>query len=196
MKKTIIRTVAILIIATVIAAPGTSAANTIAPTATETLNPLEMFPMTLTPEELLALLKDLEMEIIRPDDPTMYYEIDEDGRMHDGYGNYFWYKCEGILFWFFADNEKMAYISVISDKFATPEGIRVGASRWTVNKKYGICSKLVGGILDFFGIFTGKAGYDAKTKDGYYRFYYDGENKKCDPLDYWMFYVDRTKRYS
>jgi len=194
MKKTIIRIISIALLATLLAAPGVSTASSTT-ASTEILNPVELFPLTLTPEELLVLLKEYEIKIIGPKPGDFGYELDrfgDDGRVYDGIYAHFFYRCEGIEFVFYADNEKMKYFEVSGDKFATPKGIRVGDSRWTVIKKYGICSKLVGGILDFFGIFTGKAGYDAKTKDGYYRFNFDGEKKKCDnPLDSWSFYNDR-----
>jgi len=188
MKKTIIRAIAIAIIVVFITIPSASAASITAPV--ETLNPLELFPMTLTPEELLVVLKEHEMEILPPG--PYVYEVGEDGRMYEGAGRYFWYKCEGFTFRFFAGSEKMASIYVNSNKYATPEGIRVGDSRRDVFRTYGVCGKLIGNILDFFTRLFGKEGYDAKTKDGYYRFYFDGENKKCDnPLVGWSFYVDR-----
>jgi len=200
MKKTIIRAIAILVIATFIVTPGAFAASTTA-TSTEVLNPLELFPMSLTPKELLVVLKKQKMDIIPPD-PNYYGigQIGEDGRIYDGAIVHFWYECEGIKFVFYADDEKMAYIIVTGDRFATPEGIRVGASRRDVNKTYGVCHKLRGCLIDALGFFSPVQGYDAKTKDGYYRFNFGDENKKCgsldSPLDSWSFYVDRIKRYS
>ena len=199
MKKTIIRVVAITIIATVLAIPGASAAST-KTTPTEALDPVKLFPFTLTPEELLAVLAEQGIEIIYPvpnPEPGYYYEpgqIGEDGRRTDSTGALFWYECEGIMFVFFTYSEKMSRIVVTGDRFVTPEGVRVGDSRNEVNETYCTFHRIIGGIrerLELFSI-SGKVGYDAKTKDGYYRFSFGSDGKRCGPLDSWKFYNDRS----
>jgi len=186
MKKAIIRTVAILIIATLIAGPSASATSTTA--ATEVHNPVALFPLTLTPEELLVVLKEHNIKILT-DEPADY---GEDGRIYN-YDSSFWYQCEGISF-SFTEDEKMRYFNVKSDRFATPEGICVGDSRLKVTRKYGVIDKLIGMILDFFGLFFGKAGYDAKTKDGYYRFSLAAKIKYAGHWILGFFYKDGNFR--
>ena len=185
MKKIIIRTIAIVLVfsfllaGSILSNAGDSAAGTTTASAaaTEVLDPVKLFPLTLTPEELLSVLADHEIEIILPDDPSSYYIIGEDGRLYDSTLYHFWYVCEGIEFVFceeVIDDAKMSHFEVSGDRFATPEGIRIGDSRCKVIRTY---RKI--GILR-----------DAKTEDGYYRFYFGGKRKRCGPLDSWKFYND------
>jgi len=131
-KKTIIRAIAIALVFSFFSISsisiGVSAASTTTAT-TELLNPIALFPFTITPEELLAVLKEHNIKIIYPDPNDWGYDpLSKDGRrIHDHYGS-FSYHFEGINF-LFSPDEELQEFHVRSDIFATPEGVRVGDSR-------------------------------------------------------------------
>jgi len=156
------------------------------PNRKEAINAVKEFPLTMTPSEVSAKTEALGLTIIDPwDDPyydPSYFSLSDEklilakkeGRLYNVTWSFHLRYEEGIDFYFTAD-EKLNSISVESDLFETPEGVRVGDSKRNTLRAYGLFGSSISPVVC------------RKTKDGYYWLEF-GLGKK--PLVGWTFFKE------
>jgi len=147
------------------------------PNRKEAINAVKEFPLTMTPSEVVAKAEALGLTIIDPYDDPDYSSWEEnpvrDGRSTDSYGN-FWYDYEEGIHFSFNEGEEFYGMNVKGDLFETPEGIRVGDSKRSVLKAYGLFG---------FSIFPV---VHRLTRYGHYMFLFDPLQKNKS-LNFWQF---------
>jgi exopolysaccharide biosynthesis protein len=144
------------------------------------IQPVELFSLFSTPEELLSELRKNDVVIQDPYEDSRYNTESmgitnpiNDGRIYN-HDQTYWYSCEDINF-FFNEDGKMNGISTKSPRYLTNEGICVGDSKEKVMMTYG--EKFFIDQETFADGTKSPERYGAQTVEGFYLFIFDEENR-------------------